>query len=49
VVAEIRERVEILMTWPVNDPAALETALDLGVNAVITDDSAILRRLLGNR
>ena len=46
VVDELRSRVEVVMTWPVNDHAALAEVLDVGVNGVITDDDAVLRRVV---
>ena len=33
------------MTWPVNDPVALEEVLSLGVTGVISDEADILRQL----
>ena len=45
-VEELRQRVEVVMTWPVNDPAALEHVLGTGVNGVITDDDAVLRSVV---
>ena len=49
VVAELRERVEVVMTWGVNDLAALADVVDLGVNAVISDEAEVLRRVLARR
>jgi glycerophosphoryl diester phosphodiesterase len=46
VVHDLRTRVEVVMTWPVNDDAALREVLDVGVNGVITDDDAVLRRVV---
>jgi glycerophosphoryl diester phosphodiesterase len=46
VVAQLRSRVEVVMTWPVNDPVALEQVLDAGVNGVITDDAGVLARVV---
>jgi len=46
VVDELRSRVAVVMTWPVNDDDALQTVLDLGVNAVITDDEHVLRQVV---
>jgi glycerophosphoryl diester phosphodiesterase len=46
VVAALHERVELVMTWPVNDAAALEDVLRLGVTGVITDDEAVLRAVV---
>ncbi len=41
-VQRLRERVEVVMTWPVNTMATLERVVDLGVNGIITDEPAIL-------
>ncbi len=46
-VAELHERVELVMTWPVNDPAALEEVLSRGVTGVISDEPDVLRLLRG--
>jgi glycerophosphoryl diester phosphodiesterase len=46
VVAQLRSRVEVVMTWPVNDPGALEQVLEAGVNGVITDDADVLARVV---
>jgi glycerophosphoryl diester phosphodiesterase len=49
VVADLLRRVEVVMTWPVNDSAALSAVLSLGVNGVISDEPTVLRELLGLR
>ncbi len=41
-VAELRARVPLVMTWPVDDAAALERARALGVDAVISKDLTLL-------
>ena len=46
VVDEQRSRVEVVMTWPVNDDDALRSVLDLGVNAVITDEEHVLKQVV---
>lgn len=46
VVARLRARVEVVMTWPVNDEDALADVLDAGVNGVITDDADVLARVV---
>lgn len=43
VVEELRERVELVMTWGVNDLATLERVTALGVNGVISDSVDVLR------
>jgi glycerophosphoryl diester phosphodiesterase len=45
-VEELRSRVEVVMTWPVNDPDALRAVLDVGVNAVISDEADVLRAVV---
>ena len=49
VVAGLRERVEVVMTWGVNDLDVLAQVVDLGVNAVISDEAEVLRRVLARR
>ncbi len=49
VVAEVRERVPLVMTWPVNDERALEAVLRIGVTGVISDEADILRAVIGER
>lgn len=46
VVGRLHERVDTVLTWPINDVKALDDALATGVDAVITDEAAILRRVL---
>ena len=45
VVAELRERVELVLTWGVNDEATLEYVLARGVNGVISDSAHILAQV----
>ena len=47
--AELHRHVEVVMTWPVNDPAALDAVADLGVSGVISDEHTILQALLDRR
>lgn len=49
VVAELHERVELVMTWPVNDDEVLREVLALGVDAVISDDERVLRAVAAGR
>ena len=49
VVAELSGRVEVVMTWPVNDSTTLATVLSLGVSGVISDEPDVLRELLALR
>lgn len=46
VVSRLRERVEVVMTWPVNNRQALGQVLELGANGVISDEPDILREVL---
>ena len=48
-VAELHERVELVLTWPVNDPAAPDEVLARGVSGVISDEADILRTVLACR
>lgn len=48
-VAELHERVEMVLTWPVNDPATLDHVLSCGVSGVISDEPDILRAVLARR
>jgi glycerophosphoryl diester phosphodiesterase len=49
VVTELHRHVEVVMTWPVNDVAALDTALALGASGIISDESSVLAELLSRR
>ena len=52
VVAALHERVEVVMTWPVNDDAALQAVLGFsgsGTIGVISDENVVLSRLLSTR
>jgi hypothetical protein len=49
VVRALRERVPMVMTWPVNDEQSLESVLSVGVTGVITDDARVLRAVVGLR
>lgn len=46
VVAELNRRVEVLMTWPVNDVASLDQLLDVGVSGIISDEHSVLDELI---
>ncbi|MFC0526973.1 glycerophosphodiester phosphodiesterase [Phytohabitans kaempferiae] len=46
VVAELRESVEVVMVWPVDTPAALAHARQLGVSAVISKNLDLLREVM---
>lgn len=43
VVAELHERVELVMTWGVDDLATLDRVVGLGVSGVISSSSEVLR------
>jgi glycerophosphoryl diester phosphodiesterase len=49
VVAGLREQVEVVMTWGVNDLGVLAEVVDAGVNAVISDEADVLRAVLARR
>ncbi|MCR6031003.1 hypothetical protein GGQ22_06055 [Nocardioides sp. zg-579] len=49
VVASLREHVEVVMTWPINDAATLARALDVGANGIITDEPDVLAAVAGRR
>ncbi|MCW2679747.1 MAG: hypothetical protein JWM62_1148 [Frankiales bacterium] len=49
VVAELRERVELVMTWGVDDLGALDRVVGLGVNGVISDSAEVLRAVRAHR
>lgn len=49
VVARLRERVELVLTWPVDDAASLELARRVGVGGVITKDLEVLRQVVADR
>jgi glycerophosphoryl diester phosphodiesterase len=49
VVRALHQRVDLVMTWPVNDLPALEQVLSLGVTGVITDEAQVLREVVGLR
>ena len=48
-VRELRDRVELVMTWGVNDQPALDRAASLGVNGVITDSADVLSAVKDQR
>jgi glycerophosphoryl diester phosphodiesterase len=45
-VARLSERVEVVMTWPVNDLASLDSLVARGVSGIISDEPAVLAELL---
>lgn len=47
VVAELRERVEVVLTWGVDDERCLEDVLSRGVTGVISDSAAVLAAVRG--
>lgn len=49
VVARLREHVEVVMTWPVNDIASLDALLTLDVNGIISDEPEVLAELISRR
>jgi len=44
-VAELRDRVEVVMTWPVDDLPTLDRVVALGANGPITNEPEILREV----
>jgi glycerophosphoryl diester phosphodiesterase len=46
VVAELHRAVEVVMTWPIDDSAALDHVLGLGVSGVISETPEVLAELL---
>lgn len=48
-VSELHRSVEVVMTWPVNDVAALDAVLALGVSGVISDEAGVLTELIRRR
>ena len=49
VVDDLRARVDVVMTWGVNDHDLLREVADLGVNGVISDSPEVLRSVLARR
>lgn len=49
VVRRLRDDVELVMTWGVNDLGALRVVTDVGVNAVISDADEVLAAVLARR
>lgn len=49
VVADLHQHVDVVMTWPVNDLAALDQLLDIGVTGIISDEAHVLAELIGRR
>jgi glycerophosphoryl diester phosphodiesterase len=49
VVARLAERVEVVMTWPVNDVESLDALLGVGVTGIISDEPEVLAELLRRR
>ena len=45
VVAELHRHVAVVMTWPVNDLATLESTLAIGVTGVLSDEAHVLAAL----
>ena len=48
-VNRLRRRVDLLMSWPINDLGWLDRIVDVGVTGVISDSPAVLVELLGRR
>ncbi len=48
-VSALHRHVDLVMTWPVNDLATLDTMLARGVSGIISDEPAVLSELLARR
>jgi len=46
---ELHRRLEVVLTWPVNTPAALDDVLAVGVSGVISDELDVLRAMLAQQ
>lgn len=49
VVAALRERVQVVMTWGVDDLASLEEMAGIGVNGIISNSDEVLRAVPAHR
>lgn len=49
VVAELRDHVDIVLTWPIDDVDGLDRVVGLGVNGVITNSTHVLHALRARR
>jgi glycerophosphoryl diester phosphodiesterase len=49
VVGELHHGADVVLTWPVDTPDALEDAVRLGVSGVISKDLALLREIVAGR
>jgi hypothetical protein len=48
-VTRLRTRVDLLMTWPVNDVITLDRMIDIGVSGIVSDSPEVLTELIGRR
>jgi glycerophosphoryl diester phosphodiesterase len=48
-VEELRSRVEVVMTWPIDDAVTLDAVLAMGVNGIISNEPGVLAMLGGRR
>ncbi|QBR91059.1 glycerophosphodiester phosphodiesterase [Nocardioides euryhalodurans] len=48
-VAELHRGLDVVMTWPVDDPVELRRVLGLGVSGVISDEPGVLAELVARR
>jgi glycerophosphoryl diester phosphodiesterase len=48
-VRELRERVDVVMTWPVDDAPTLHRMLGMGVNGIISNEPEVLATLTRDR
>ncbi len=48
-VTRLRTRVDLLMTWPVNDVMTLDRMIDIGVSGIVSDSPEVRTELIGRR
>jgi glycerophosphoryl diester phosphodiesterase len=48
-VSRLRNRVDLLMTWPVKDVPTLDRMIAIGVSGIISDSTEVLTELIGRR
>lgn len=49
IVAELNDRVDVVMTWPVNDIPTMDRLLGIGVTGIISDEDHVLAELIRRR
>ena len=48
-VSELRDRVDVVMSWPVDDPETLHRTLAMGVNGIISNEPEVLAAVAQDR